>query len=413
MSKFFTDRELEAELLRQEEEPLSDNESEDDEDYVEESEHDTESDLGTSLDNEEVNDASTSNNFYFSKDKNTKWNKKPIKVSGRTRKHNIITHLPGVKGVAKNAKTPHDAFKLYFDEELMNILVLKTNLYILKIRVNYKRVADAQDTDIIELTAFIGLLLMSGVYRAAHLNIEELWDEDGPSIFSLTMSYKRFLFLYRCIRFDNINSRDERKKTGKLAAVRKIIDLFEKKFELAYTPAEFTTIDEQLIPFRGRCPFRQYLPNKPKKYGIKVFALVDSRTFYLLKFEIYAGAQHDSPYKKVNTPFDIVQRLIEPLKGSGRNLTTDNWYSSVPLAKWLLENKITPTGTLRKNKREIPPEFLPDRKREVYSSIFGFTKEISMVSYVPAKSRSVVVIFTMHNDDLTDEDTGEKKNQKS
>ncbi|KAL4113154.1 hypothetical protein QTP88_016830 [Uroleucon formosanum] len=329
MSKFFTDRELETELLRQEEEePLSDNESEDDEDYVEESEHDTESDLGTSSDDEEVNDASTSNNFYFSKDKNTKWNKKPIKVSGRTRQHNIITHLPGVKGIAKNAKTPHDTFKLYFDEELMNILVLNTNIYILKIRVNYKRVADAQDTDIIELTAFIGLLLMSGVYRAAHLNIEELWDEDGPSIFSLTMSYKLFLFLYLCIRFDNINSRDERKKTVKLAAVREIIDLFEKKFELAYTPAEYTTIDEQLIPFRGRCPFRQYLPNKPKRYGIKVFTLVDSRTFYLLKFEIYAGAQHDGPYKKVNTPFDIVQRLVEQIKGSGRNLTTDNWYSS-------------------------------------------------------------------------------------
>lgn len=32
-----------------------------------------------------------------------------------------------------------------------------------------------------------------------------------------------------------------------------------------------------------------------------------------------------------------------------------------------------------------------------------------MVSYVPAKSRSVVVISTMHNDDLIDEDTGEKK----
>lgn len=51
-------------------------------------------------------------------------------MSGRTRQHNIITHLPGVKGVAKNAKTPHDAFKLYFDEELMNILVFNTNIYI-------------------------------------------------------------------------------------------------------------------------------------------------------------------------------------------------------------------------------------------------------------------------------------------
>lgn len=32
-----------------------------------------------------------------------------------------------------------------------------------------------------------------------------------------------------------------------------------------------------------------------------------------------------------------------------------------------------------------------------------------MVSYVPAKSRSVVLISTIHNDDLIDEDTSEKK----
>ncbi|GBP30200.1 hypothetical protein EVAR_94508_1 [Eumeta japonica] len=31
------------------------------------------------------------------------------------------------------------------------------------------------------------------------------------------------------------------------------------------------TLDEQLLAFRGRCAFRQYIPNKPAKYGIKVF----------------------------------------------------------------------------------------------------------------------------------------------
>jgi hypothetical protein len=49
----------------------------------------------------------------------------------------------------------------------------------LKIWQNYKRVTDIQDTDITEITAFIGLLLMFGIYRNAHLNIEELWNEDG------------------------------------------------------------------------------------------------------------------------------------------------------------------------------------------------------------------------------------------
>jgi hypothetical protein len=59
MAKFNTDSELEAELLRQEEkEPLSDNNSGDDEGYVEESNPiDTDSNLGTSnSDYDEVND---------------------------------------------------------------------------------------------------------------------------------------------------------------------------------------------------------------------------------------------------------------------------------------------------------------------------------------------------------------------
>ena len=37
--------------------------------------------------------------------------------------------------------------------------------------------------------------------------------------------------------------------------------------------------------------------------------------------------------KKVNTSFGIIQQLVEPIKGCGRNLTTDNWYTSIPLAK--------------------------------------------------------------------------------
>lgn len=78
---------------------------------------------------------------------------------------------------------------------------------------------DTRDTDIIELKTFIGLLLMTGAYRAARLNTKDLWDKDGPSIFSITMSYKCFLFLYRCILFDDISSRYDRETIDKLETV--------------------------------------------------------------------------------------------------------------------------------------------------------------------------------------------------
>ncbi|KRY04854.1 hypothetical protein T01_11867 [Trichinella spiralis] len=36
-----------------------------------------------------------------------------------------------------------------------------------------------------------------------------------------------------------------------------------------YNPSENVTVDERLYPFKGRCQFRQYMPKKPAKYGIK------------------------------------------------------------------------------------------------------------------------------------------------
>ena len=44
----------------------------------------------------------------------------------------------------------------------------------------------------------------------------------------------------------------------------------------AYSPHREVTVDEAMIAFRGRLSFRQYLPAKPTKYGIKVWVREDS-----------------------------------------------------------------------------------------------------------------------------------------
>lgn len=408
MSKILTDEEIIEELLREDDDESVGGYSDSEDDNVEESEHDTDSDISAASGDETV--GMKNDSFFLGRDGKTKWNKHPFSQRGRAKKHNIVaTHIPGAQGTAKGAKTPEDTFFLYFDENIIDRLVLYTNMYIMKIATNFERTRDAQVTDRIEMKAFLGILLFAGTYRASHLHFTDMWGQDGPEIFSLTMSYQRFLFLLRSIRFDNTSDRDERKKSDKLAAIREFLELIRKNFKDAYTPAEYLTIDEQLIPFRGRCSFRQYLPKKPKKYGIKVFALVDSRSFYLHTFDVYAGLQPDGPFKQSNTPSDVVQRLVAHITNSGRNITVDNWYTSVPLARTLLDMKLTLVGTLRKNKREIPAEFLPDKQKNVKSSLFGFTKEMCMVSYVPRKSYSVVLISSMHSDAKIAAETGADK----
>jgi len=79
--------------------------------------------------------------------------------------------------------------------------------------------------------------------------------------------------------------------------------------------------------FRGRCSFRQYIANKPNKYGIKIQALIDSRAFYTSNVEVYVETHPDG-----DSPSRIVKRLI----ASKSKTTIYNWNSSIPLTNELL-----------------------------------------------------------------------------
>ncbi|UYV63526.1 hypothetical protein LAZ67_2004514 [Cordylochernes scorpioides] len=133
------------------------------------------------------------------------------------------------------------------------------------------------------------------------------------------MSENRFRFLLRVIRFDDKAKRNERLRQDELAAVRLILDTFVKNCQKHYSPSEYITVDEKLDAFRGKCNFRQYIPSKHNKYGIKLFALVDSKMFYTCNLEIYSGKNPEGPYNVSNSPSDVVERLCEPIKGTGRN----------------------------------------------------------------------------------------------
>ena len=104
-------------------------------------------------------------------------------------------------------------------------------------------------------------------------------------------------------------------------------------------------------------------------------------------------------------PTQCVLRLIRDLHGSNRNITADNWHSSVECVEELKKRGLTFIGTLRKNKGEIPPDFLPKKTRDVGSTLYGFTKDITLVSHVPKKNKAVLLLSSMHhNGEVNEED---------
>ena len=137
--------------------------------------------------------------------------------------------------------------------------------------------------------------------------------------------------------------------------------------------------------------------------------VVDVKYPYVYNFETYVGMQPEGPFRQSNKVPDIIHRILNPLYGLGCNITMDNWFTSIPVCKELLSQKITTVGTLKKNKPEIPEMFKTTQGKLLCESTFGFQSDCTLVSYIPKKNKVVLLLSTLHNDDKIDPDSGEAK----
>ncbi|KRZ01763.1 PiggyBac transposable element-derived protein 4 [Trichinella zimbabwensis] len=294
-------------------------------------------------------------------------------------------------------------FKLLITPAMVNVVVQNTNKKAEKVYREWnKKHPDAlklwKPTHEEEMYAFIGLLLISDVYKSSDESVSELWSlNNGRPIFGSVMTENRFKSLLRFYRFDETTTRAARLEFDKLAAFRDIWTMFQTNLKNVYKPSAFLTVDEQLVSTRARSSIRQYMPCKPGKYGIKIFWCCDAETSYPLAGEIYVGRQPGQS-ERMNVG-ELVKRLVRPWCGKGRNVTMDNFFISIPLAEDLLAKRTTIVGTLRRNKKEVPSEMTETRGREVSSSLFCFDWQLTLVSYIPKRKKCVLLLSTMHHDD--------------
>ena len=391
------------------EEEFSDSDYE--EEIIEETEHNSDSEQELSDDNGESDDDEIPVKRILLAKTGATWQETPFRSNVRRSANNIITTQPGPIGAAKNAKTPLDIFSFFMTPAVIAKITDHTNQKIEKIKDRYSSKYDVTATTTSEILAMLGILVISGAQQASRHDIADLWKSDGTGMDLLrsVMTYKRFKFLLCHMRFDDSNTREERRLTDRLAPIRNIFESVVGAFRQMYSPTEHLTLDEALEAFRGRCCFVQYMPKKPAKYGIKLQCLCEAKTNYICNMEVYVGKQPEGPFQLSNKPHDITLRMVSPIVGTGKNLTTDNWYTSVPLAEDLLKKKVTLVGTMRKNKPDIPPEMMPNKNRKLLSSQFGFQKEMMMVSYVPKPKKAVMLLSTIHSDASIDETTRDKQ----
>ena len=168
------------------------------------------------------------------------------------------------------------------------------------------------------------------------------------------MARDRLKEILRYLRFDIKNTRSERLKTDKFALASSVWNGFISNSIACYRPGDNLSVDEQLLPSKATCPFTQYIANKPDKFGIKFWLLVCVTSKYIVNGYPYTGS--DSLRNKNQSVGEhVVSRLMEHLLRKGKNVTTDNYFTSLKLAASLQAKATSLVGTLNRNMREVPP----------------------------------------------------------
>ncbi|XP_060822292.1 piggyBac transposable element-derived protein 4-like [Bombus pascuorum] len=145
--------------------------------------------------------------------------------------------------------------------------------------------------------------------------------------------------------------------------VNNFIEYLDEKFREYFVPGKEVSINEAVVKVKGRITFINYNPQKPTKWGIRIFVLADAKSAYVYDILPYYGELTSQDLIKPDLPVSsrIVLHLCNKLLHSipdcaGYHVYTDRYCPSLVLAEELLLMKCHITGTIQKNRKHIPQE---------------------------------------------------------
>ena len=218
------------------------------------------------------------------------------------------------------------------------------------------------NTNKVEIEQFFGILILMGIFNFPEMHM--YWNSKwGYSPIEDIMPENRFSKLRHFFHVNDSLDHEKSPGTDKLFKARPLLDALSQnclKVEEEEGSEERQTIDEQMIPYKGkRSSLRQYCPQKPVKWGFKVFTRngVSGITY---DFNFYVGAKKPTTEaSKTNAAVaesfgcggDVVLKLCNTLDSkNGHKLYIDNYFTSFEFLIKLKSEGILAIGTLRADK---------------------------------------------------------------
>lgn len=167
------------------------------------------------------------------------------------------------------------------------------------------------------------------------------------------MTQDRFEFIFWSLHLSNMkdDAENEREKKGssrydRLFKLRPMIDDIRVACKSIFQPRREICIYKRMVASKAQIDFKQFMRDKPFRFGCKLYVLADSRTGYTWNFFIYQGKTDIVPDEGL-TITSVMDIMDFGLLGKGYHLYVDNFYSSTYLFQKLSSNNTAACGTIR------------------------------------------------------------------
>ena len=200
-----------------------------------------------------------------------------------------------------------------------------------------------KDTTPEEINRLIALMIYFGLVKVG-VNIDRYWSTKtlyyGLWARSI-MTRTRFRALMALLHVVDPATEDP---GDKLRKVESFIDYFKSTCLALYQPRQQMAIEEHMVKSRHRSGIRQYIKDKPTKWGIKLRVLADTSNGYTVDFNVYIGKAAGTDVSEHGLGYDVVVTLMQNFFNQGYHLYIDNFYTSTVLVKYLLQQGVPTTG---------------------------------------------------------------------
>ena len=267
---------------------------------------------------------------------------------------------PHARRIPRECKSAAQFVQLLFPQALMDQLVLNTNAAATQHPrlCNQQRYLQWRAVTREEMTLFLAICVYLGVVKVQSRKL--IWRRGGifeQKWVTQRMSLRRFetiLNAFNCCEYWTLTDDEYAAKNAAdpFWQIQELVSVCNERCAFHFKMGRTFSIDEAVIPWKGKHKARCYNPKKPAKYHLKKFSLNCAATGYVYCHYHYGGKDERRP---AGVPASVwpIKKLVdqcELLHDKNHLCATDNWYTCAQSLSYLRRRGIHSVGTIKKGR---------------------------------------------------------------